>query len=365
MNSKATTIIKQALFATVMACSFTPSARCGNVVGGISKYLFSTSTSDILLKGHEANITAAAFSPDGSLIATGAKDGEIIIRHANGKIKKRLIGKFNPTGQVIMMFLEHVNPIESLQFSDDSSMLVSAEYFRNIVRIWDMNNIDEAPRYLQVRGTIHRAFLSPDNTKIVLITKGDICGVRVLDLASGSCLLEKRDITDAAFIPESNNFLVTVSRTGESQYLNLETGERLSRQGYEYHFDYQTIGSQLSPDATKIGMNWILSNNDREFKIVDAAYNQVYPGIKTPSDAQEQITDLTFSPDSTKVIYATDLKTIYVWDIVAGMIESKIDRALSPHIGPMLNTDNTKILLVTQQDPSIAVLCLVPETEES
>ena len=76
------------------------------------------------LKGHTDSVNAVAFSPDGTLLATGGSDDLVIIWDvATGKNQTTLKG--------------HEDSVLGLAFSTDGKFLASAAA-DNTVRIWDL-----------------------------------------------------------------------------------------------------------------------------------------------------------------------------------------------------------------------------------
>jgi WD40 repeat protein len=69
----------------------------------------------LILKGHESDILAMAFSGDGNLLASATEDGEIGIWNAS-------------SGQCITMIDEIFSPISSMSFSSDGDMLLSGTH---------------------------------------------------------------------------------------------------------------------------------------------------------------------------------------------------------------------------------------------
>jgi WD40 repeat protein len=83
------------------------------------------------LEGHAENLSAVAWSPDGTKLASGSADGEVRIWDAaTGDLRWRLPG--------------HQSPVNALAWSPNSARLASASgqpfgtSRDNTIRIWDM-----------------------------------------------------------------------------------------------------------------------------------------------------------------------------------------------------------------------------------
>jgi WD40 repeat protein len=142
--------------------------------------------------------TAAAFSPDGKLLALGEKDGEV-----------RLLDAAN--GQEVRSFSNSKNSILSLAFSPDGKNLASSQCLEfaggddtlsrltcthHATLIWDVAsgkvqsslNVDQSAAYVQTRLTGHRGTvraLAFDNSGTRLATGSEDLTIQLWDLASG------------------------------------------------------------------------------------------------------------------------------------------------------------------------------------
>ena len=142
--------------------------------------------------------TAAAFSPDGSLLALGEKDGDVRLLDA-------------ASGQELRSFANSKNPILSLAFSPDGRQIASSQCLelaggddtlsrltciRNEILLWDVASgalqasldVDESAAYVQTRLTGHRGAvraLAFDPTGKILATGSDDLTIQLWDLASG------------------------------------------------------------------------------------------------------------------------------------------------------------------------------------
>ncbi len=356
ITSKATKIIKHTLIATVIVLSTLPSATCGNTGSVMSKYLFPTIEPDMLLKGHSSPICAATFSPEDSLIATGSTEGKIIIWNQDGTIKdSRKV---------------HKGAIQSLRFSEDGSFLVSTAQGDNFVNLWYVNTPDYRRQRIDMQEPIQSAFLSPDNTKMVVITPPfhDIppfC--KVMDIITKHCLVKKEDIIAAQFRPGNNEKLLMVSDNGLFTNFNMKTKSSImsrSRNDKIYMEDRQPTGICLSPDAKIVAITYATGGNSEEVRIGNYSSDEAYPSIIRDKDSEVIITNLKFSPDSTKIIYVTGSKTVHIWDIESGSIDAKIECEYDHEFCPILNSDNTHILMDSQEYDNTAVMFSVPETQK-
>jgi WD40 repeat protein len=123
------------------------------------------------LGGHSGAVTAAAFSPDSTLLATGGDDGEIIVREA----------RHPDTGGLRRFTGGHFKWVHGLAFSPGGNLLASAAQ-DDTVQIWDV----ASRRVVQsLRGNEDAVywvgFIQDDRT---VASAGEDGTVRVWDLSS-------------------------------------------------------------------------------------------------------------------------------------------------------------------------------------
>lgn len=140
-------------------------------------------------EGHEDNVQAAAFSPDGLSIATGSQDrGAKIWQVASGKCTADFLG--------------HTDTVESARFSPDGKLVVTASMDRT-ARIWDMQAL-QCLRVLHGHaGCVLSAAFSPDGQLIA--TGSRDMTVKVWHAKAGKCMRSmeghRAKVTSVAFIP--------------------------------------------------------------------------------------------------------------------------------------------------------------------
>lgn len=283
------------------------------------------------LSGHTGRITSLSWSADGSLLATGASEGDnvVIVWDAqSGTPRHRLSGHsgwirslaFAPvgttlasgstdgtiklwdaeTGQLLHTLEGHESWLGGVAFSPDGTRLVSGSR-DGTVRLWDVASGQqesgfsfEAPRdpTTTARYWTTGVAFSPDGTRIAVGATDGV--VYILDATTGAEQRQLRGHTSWIVIrgvsfAASGDTLYTGSLDGTARIWNIDTGQEQAR----------LAGHQL--DIFAIAVNGdgsrLISISDQEGRMLvwDLAAGRP---INSLSIGQGIVTSLAFSPDS-------------------------------------------------------------------
>lgn len=111
------------------------------------------------LEGHTDSVTAVAFPPDGSLLASASEDQTVRLWNAR-------------TGQAVQTLKGHTDYVKAVAFSPDGSLLASASYDKT-VRLWNPVTGEQLQR-LDGDPLINDISFTMDN-KTLLTNRGPIC----------------------------------------------------------------------------------------------------------------------------------------------------------------------------------------------
>jgi WD40 repeat protein/class 3 adenylate cyclase len=256
--------------------------------------------------GHTGPIHDVAFSPDGTLVATGGEDQK-------AKVWDSM------TGQVLYTLSGHTVDINSVSFSPDGRRLATAGYDYT-VRVWDITPAKEAlfiPFSDSVAsGWSWRLSYSPDGTRF--LTDYTDPNARIWDASSGKELLQfsgqdtyalntsySSDGKLAATANEDNTITVWDAQTGK---------QKLTLTGHE-DFIPQTA---FSPDGT----HFASASLDGTIIIWDLASDKALFTLQGPVNELDGVVGgfgaVAYSPDGKHLVSGDRHGNGAIWDAATG-----------------------------------------------
>ena len=245
---------------------------------------------------HGAPLTSIAFSPDGSLVATGGTDGTVRIWD--------LVLRAKATGfAAVRPVLRHDQRVRSVEFSPDGRLLLTASDDRT-VRVWDVASGVQLRRFEHPAGGQVGALQPrrPADRHLTLLHRDPFA--RVFDVATGAvaALEHPGAVTDARFTPD-NSRVVSLGRR------NIFVWQRGTWRRLHLLVAHVSPvhGVSVSPDSTRavsfddsgIGRMWRLDTGERPSRATSA----------TRTDDS-----VLFSPDSSTVLTASADLTARILD---------------------------------------------------
>ncbi len=223
--------------------------------------------------GHEGPVFAAAFSPDGRLVASAGYDKRVLVWNPSTieDIDFRQLVSNEPLApQKSRSFEGHSAPVRSVAFSADGQFLLTGGD-DNTVRIWETSS--GRPHAL-LRGhsrPVQSCAFSPDGRQVVSVgQEGQIKLWNILDYREmlavhGRVLAGHDDAILAAAFSRDGSHIVTASRDHTARIFEAATGKPLHvlREGHEF----------LTSKAIYCnGDKWLLTAaGDNSVRIWDAA----------------------------------------------------------------------------------------------
>ena len=175
----------------------------------------------------------AAFSRDGSLIATGSFDGKARLWSAD-------------TGEQIGTPLEHTNIVEDIAFSPDGKLLATA-CGDGGARLWSIDTRRQVGPVMAHRGSVLAIEFSPDGKQLVTGSRDRTARFWNVATAQPAALLEHDDWVEDVALSRDGKRLATAAR-GVVRIWSVLSGELLGPPlpcSYAWEVAF-------SPDSTRI-----------------------------------------------------------------------------------------------------------------
>ncbi len=299
--------------------------------------------------GHSEIVTSVAVRPDGALLASGGLDHLILLRDV-------------ATGALRAAYHGHEHAVNCLSFSADGRFLVSASSGGQ-VRVWSAEGDDsyvlrghasyvyavafspdgrriysggwdglaDSPGHIRVwdaaSGDAVTAFGGPDRCTFSLCVTSDgsrlvttggeraqvwIGGsVCVWDAATGRLLRRHEGAFRHVALSPDESRLAATDIGGRVTVLDLRTGDVLLTLG-DAAMDFLDAAASYSPDGRFLACT---DGDGTTFGVWNA---RTYAKVRTFRGHTEMIQSVAFSPDSSRLVTASDDRTARVWDVDTG-----------------------------------------------
>ncbi len=262
-----------------------------------------------VMRGHQKEVTAAIYSPDGRRVATTSEDHTARIWDAGG-------------GQVLATLEGHADPLHGLKWSPDGRLLLTYSYEDyskdNKARLWDANTGKQIGAPLPIVEPIKDAVFSPNSTTIATLSREL---VRIWNIGNEVAIgptFPARELLSIGFCPDSSCIVTSDRKT--AKIWDVKTGAQIGKT-FEGHTDWVWT-AVLSPDGTRLAT----ASSDHTVRLWDAATAQE---IKKFDGHGDTVWTVAFSPDGKQIVSASNDRTARIWDAVSG----KVVATLTGHTG--------------------------------
>ena len=268
-----------------------------------------------ILSGHVDGVTAVAWSPDGSRIATGSAVGVRVWDAVTGE-------------DLFSLELECGRGVESVAWSPDSRRIATGSIFGD-VRVWDAVT-GENVLSLEHDHRVGSVAWSPDGRRIAT---GSAVGVQVLDAVTGEELLSLEHghwVGSVAWSPDSRR-IATGSDVGV-QVWDAVTGENVLSLEHGHW-----VGSVAwSPDGSRI----VTDSTFGGVRVWDAVTGENVLSL----ECSHEVESVAWSPDGKRILTKTRRNEIRIWDVTSGEQASFFITALPEGEYVALSADQTKVI---------------------
>ncbi|HSV66968.1 MAG TPA: pentapeptide repeat-containing protein [Mycobacteriales bacterium] len=256
------------------------------------------------LTGHHGSVTAVAYSPDGTRLATASYDNTA--------------RTWDPaTGQRLTTLTGHHGSVTAVAYSPDGTRLATASWDRT-ARTWDPATGQRLTTLTGHTNWVTAVAYSPDGTR--LATASSDCTARVWDPATGRRLItltgHTGTVTAVAYSPDGT-YLATTSTDHTAQIWNPTTSRwRLRSRRRDIFTTLSGHTSTVtavaySPDGTRLAT----TSKDGTARIWDPTTGQLLITLTGHTGA---VTAVAYSPDGTRLATTSYDNTARTWDPATG-----------------------------------------------
>jgi WD40 repeat protein len=239
---------------------------------------------------HDADVTAAHFSPDGLSLATGSKDG--VVRVWDSRY-----------GNALTRPLLHHGRVNSVRFAPQAAMLITSSDDGTAI-LWDAPAGRPMAPALTNNAAVWFAQASLDGTKVVTIALDHTAKIWSTNGTLITTLLHRAPVEYAEFSPDGTK-MVTASGDRTARLWNVATGQQLTEP-----LDHAELvqSARFSFDGVRI----ITASRDGTAQIWDAA-----TGFKLcdPLRHNDWVVSASFSVDGRLAITASLDRTAKIWKV--------------------------------------------------
>lgn len=256
-------------------------------------------TVDPPLTGSKDGVESVAFSPEGNTLATGSRDGTILLWNVNAK---------NPVGEPLTGLVAGPDSFIYVAFSPDGNTIASAGSDKK-VRLWDAHTkMSLGESMTGHTGEILSVAFSPDSK--TLATGSWDKSVRLWDVRTRKALnwtmVGETAMASVAFSPNGN--LLAIGSWDKSVHLvDVQTLKASGERMIGHTGEILLVG--FSPDGNTLAT----ASNDKTIRLWDI---QTKKTIGEPlTHSTDSLESFAFSPDGITLATSVGDKTIRLWDV--------------------------------------------------
>jgi serine/threonine protein kinase len=255
-----------------------------------------------IYRGHWDRVQALAWSPDGTRVASGGDDGTVQVWEAT-------------TGNPVHTYRGHSHPISALAWSPDGKRIASGGNDKT-VQVWDAYNGGNVFTYRSHSGEVHTVAWSPDGKRIASAGEDKIIQVwspvkdknsfftNFLSAARGQFAYKghSQRVNAIMWSPDGRR-IASVSSDRSMQVWDSLTGRK-------FFIHRNTFGAINTVSWSPNGRYLASGSNDKAIQIWDSGTRQA---ISTYRGHTGYVTAVTWSPDGKLLASGSVDHTVQVW----------------------------------------------------
>ncbi|WP_242051375.1 nSTAND1 domain-containing NTPase [Nostoc spongiaeforme] len=244
--------------------------------------------------GHLGNINSVSFSPDGKMLVTASNDNTAKLWNTT-------------TGREIMTLTGHLYGVTSVSFSPDGKTLATASRDWT-VKLWDTTTGKQIKTFKEFSSRVLSISFSPDGKSIALLPADDT--VKLLDANSGTILTTLkghsirtvRNVNSTSFSPDGKT-LATGSNDGTVKLWDTTSGKVLK--AFEGVISFSPNGRTLAS-----------TGGDGTIRLWEVTTGREFKTLKEDS----KLNSISFVADSKTLATGSDDGTVKLWDTTSGKV---------------------------------------------
>lgn len=307
------------------------------------------------LTGHKASVNSVAFSPKGSILASGSDDKTIKLWHLD-------------TQQAIATLNRHTHAVKSVAFSPDGQILATGSDDKT-VKLWDINTLQEIRTLSGHRHAVKAVSFSQDGKFLASASWDKTIKLWNVNTGTEICQLTGHQllVTSVAFSPDikAGNNTPLIASASFDRTVRLWT-PTVESSGFSHNNQFVShpcyilsdhawavLTVTFSPDGSILATG----SDDRTIKLWDVTTGQV---MHTLLGHSWSVVALAFTPDGKTLISGSWDKTVKLWNVstgqeiatLCGHLDSLSAIATSPIVRLIASSSRDRTIKLWQQAPA-------------
>ncbi len=270
---------------------------------------------------HPDRVRSIAFSPDGKQLASGCADGLVWLWDTG-------------SGQTVRTLAGHKGEVLGVAFGPDGIRLASCSVDTS-VRLWNVTTGKQLRRLVGHTARVTAVAFSPDGTRLASV--GNEGTIRLWEVTTNGAprILDTRYHGGDRGVAFSPDGMRVASSAGANLILwDLASGRKPISILTGYTVDIKSV--TFSPDGSRLAS----ASGDRTVKLWNAANGRESRSL---SGHAARISNVAFSPDGTRLASASNDGTVKLWDAKSGSLP-RLFKGHTNHVrGVAIRPDATRL----------------------